>query len=36
MSTDELGIDTARLLAMKPEKRAAFILQKRVAFLENC
>ena len=35
MTTDELGIDTARLLAMKPEKRAEFILQKRVAFLEN-
>ena len=33
MTTSELGIDSARLLAMRPETRAAFILQRRVAFL---
>jgi tRNA nucleotidyltransferase (CCA-adding enzyme) len=33
MTSEELGIDTARLLAMQPQNRAAFILQKRSAVL---
>jgi len=35
MNTAELGIDPEKLNAMKTEKRAAFILQKRVEFLKS-
>jgi tRNA nucleotidyltransferase (CCA-adding enzyme) len=35
MHSRELGVDTARLLAMKPEKRAELLLQRRVETLRN-
>lgn len=35
MSSSELGIDPARLTAMKPENRSEYILQRRVEILRN-
>jgi len=35
MTSSELGIDTAQLAAMQPDKRAEFILQRKVEFLRK-